>query len=233
MEDRKDDAIQKWHETGNAAIASIDDLVVLDDFVKFMASKPLDSEVRINKLADNSKYLGVGTIERLLDELFYGIWEISDYKTEVVANEITGIMTLRVFHPVAKTWLSRVGVGAVQIRCKKGEPPGLGSKFVNALVADYPHLKAECLKNAAKSLGNIFGRNLNRQEDVKYIETLHDKMDIPVELMDELAVEIEVAVNSQQIKTLYDRQKPEHKRNYQFKAMFMDKIRELKAMGNE
>jgi hypothetical protein len=33
------------------------------------------------------------------------------------------------------------------------------------LVKDFPHLKAECLKNAAKSLGPLFGRNLNRNQE--------------------------------------------------------------------
>lgn len=30
----------------------------------------------------------------------------------------------------------------------------------------YPKLKAECLKNAAKTLGKVFGRDLNRREKV-------------------------------------------------------------------
>jgi hypothetical protein len=43
------------------------------------------------------------------------------------------------------------------------------AKITNTLVKDYPHLKAECIKNAAKSFGKWFGRDLNRN-DVDHYE---------------------------------------------------------------
>ena len=42
------------------------------------------------------------------------------------------------------------------------------NKIKNTLVKDFPHLKSECIKNAAKSLGVRFGRALNRGKDDEY-----------------------------------------------------------------
>jgi hypothetical protein len=42
------------------------------------------------------------------------------------------------------------------------KPSDVDAKIKNTLVKDFPHLKAECIKNAAKSLGKYFGRDLNR-----------------------------------------------------------------------
>ena len=41
----------------------------------------------------------------------------------------------------------------------------LDKKIKNTLSKDYPHAKAEALRNAAKSLGTIFGRSLNRKNE--------------------------------------------------------------------
>jgi hypothetical protein len=38
------------------------------------------------------------------------------------------------------------------------------NKKSNALDMGFPKLKAECLKNAANSLGKMFGRDLNRKK---------------------------------------------------------------------
>jgi len=42
------------------------------------------------------------------------------------------------------------------------------NKKANALDMAFPKLKSECLKNAAQSLGKIFGRDLNRKNADKY-----------------------------------------------------------------
>jgi hypothetical protein len=144
-------------------------------FVKnFLAVPPPEEELKVNKLAKNAKYLPVSFVENKLDELFFGAWEVTDFHCQVVANEITGWLQLRVFHPVLQIWLSRTGSAAVQIQMKSKENGGDGditnvrNKITNTLEKDFPHLKAECIRNAAKSLGKAFGRDLNRKETDDY-----------------------------------------------------------------
>ena len=140
----------------------------LENFQKLLNSYPTKSDVKVNKMANNSKYLPINYIERKLDTEFSGLWQIENFRWEVVANEIIGSIDLKVFHPIAKTWLIRTGCAATMILTASGKPATVENKIKNTLVKDFPHLKAECLKNAAKSLGVAFGRNLNRGEEDEY-----------------------------------------------------------------
>jgi hypothetical protein len=51
------------------------------------------------------------------------------------------------------------------IRLKKDSAvTDISAKIHNALEMDFPHLKADCIVNAAKSFGVAFGRDLNRKD---------------------------------------------------------------------
>lgn len=164
---------------------------------------PHKKDVLINKHAGNAKYLPIAIVETKLDELFFGLWQVRDFKYQVVANEIIGSIELGVYHPVAKTWLWRSGAGSVMIQQSKGSQiTDIGSKIKNTLVKDFPHLKAQCLKNAALSLGPAFGRNLNRDywDDFEPISE-------QVELADHAADLIERCSNEKELNELL-RDKP-------------------------
>lgn len=138
--------------------------VKLQNFSKLLNKDPNPEEVRVNQHAGNSMYLPISYVEMLLDEMFFGLWETRDFRYQVIANEIIGSIVLRVFHPTAGEWIERTGASATMIRQTKGA--GLteyDKKIHNALEMDFPHLKADCLVNAAKSLGKAFGRDLNRK----------------------------------------------------------------------
>jgi hypothetical protein len=130
-------------------------------------------------------YLPVDFVETTLDELFYGLWETKEFQWKAIANEITASIVLRVFHPTAKTWLERTGCASYPIMVDA--PPknsdgtdkligqeknrwylDVNNKKPNALDMGLPKLKTDCLKNAALSLGNIFGRNINRKLNDTY-----------------------------------------------------------------
>jgi hypothetical protein len=141
---------------------------------KYLHAEPKEGEIRKNKFANNSRYLPISFMEMTLDEIFFGLWQTKNFQTKVIANEIVGELELWYFHPVAKTWLCRIGAGAVQIQFKSVEKGGSGDitdirdKITNTLTKDYPHLKAECFRNACLSLGKAFGRDLNREFDDQY-----------------------------------------------------------------
>jgi hypothetical protein len=138
---------------------------VIEQFQKLLNMHPDKKDIRVNKMANNAEYISISTIERRLDEIYSGLWQIDNFRWEVVANEIIGSIDLKVYHPKAG-WITRTGAAAAMILTSSGKPATVEFKIKNTLVKDFPHLKAECLKNAAKSLGVIFGRNLNRgQED--------------------------------------------------------------------
>lgn len=150
-------------------ITSFNPIKELQTFIKEINIEPETKGVKINAMANNSKYLPISFIEMTLDELFFGLWNTKNFNYQVVANEIVGSIDLEYFHPVGKTWITRTGVGAVMIQQNKGsELTDYNSKIKNTLVKDFPHLKAECLKNAAKGISKLFGRDLNRKEEDEY-----------------------------------------------------------------
>ena len=135
----------------------------LDNFLKETSKKPTSSQIKKNKFANNAEYVEVGYIEAKLDQVYHGLWtwEITD--TQQIINGIMVVGNLQVFHPVANLWLARAGIGFKQFQLASGKtdptPQNLSSK---ALERDVPIAAAEAFKNAAKKLGNAFGRHLNR-----------------------------------------------------------------------
>lgn len=145
----------------------------IGEFTKLLNETPDEQHLKVNKLASTSKktvkFIPIGVLENYLDEDFLGLWETYDYKQEGIANEITGSIVLRVFHPIAKQWIRRTGTASVMIQFTAGtEITDIRNKIKNTLVKDIPHLKSECIKNACKSLGKKYGRDLNRDDEALY-----------------------------------------------------------------
>lgn len=175
----------KYGDNHPLAIVEIDPeiLTKLQGFQKqYLQKEPDKKELKTNKFANNSTYLPISFLEMTLDEIFFGLWQTKNFQTEGIANEIVGSIELWYFHPTAKTWLCRIGAGAVQIQFEaeyetlpdgtkkkqKTDITDISKKITNTLTKDYPHLKAECFRNACLSLGKTFGRDLNREFDDQY-----------------------------------------------------------------
>lgn len=181
------------------------------EFNEALAGNPAEAElkehpsIKVEKTLENGqkvkeayKFLPIEYVESKLNHYFNGLWQTIDFKYQVIVNEIVGHLELCVYHPEAGIWIRRVGTGAVMIQQKaKYEDDGQGGrrkveqdfmdinrKIANTLVKDMGHLKSECIKNAAKSLGAAFGANLGRDiENMGY----QDVMLTPEVVAEELA----------------------------------------------
>ncbi len=141
----------------------------------------------------------ISFIEMLLDEIFIGQWSTEGFTTKIITNEVVGELVLSVVHPITGMVIKRTGAAAIQIMVDKA-PEGLQgkernlwalspeNKKPNALDLSYPKLKAECLKNAAQSLGKIFGRDLNRKKSDKFNEAYPQ---IPEALLQKLVQKVQ------------------------------------------
>jgi hypothetical protein len=148
----------------------------VQEFQKRLNNIPVATEIQTNKAANNTKYIPISFLEMKLDEIFLGLWSTKNFQSKTIANEEVGSLELWYFHPEAKTWLCRIGVGGVMIQFKKDAPINdLSQKIKNTLSKDYPHLKAECFRNACLSIGKQFGRDLNRE----YIDTFEAEYENP------------------------------------------------------
>jgi hypothetical protein len=86
-----------------------------------------------------------------------------------VLNSLVVVITLKVVLPNGFI-VTRPGIGCVPIELKKGSDL-MTEETINkmALQKNFPSAKSFALSNAAQSLGEYFGRNLNRKEqDLSY-----------------------------------------------------------------
>ena len=107
-------------------------------------------------------------------EMFFGHWRTENFKWERMANEVVGSIDLVVIHPISGYEIRRSGAASIIIMVDRA-PQNLDNvernrwalnadnKKPNALDLAFPKLKTECIKNAALSLGKLFGRDLNRK----------------------------------------------------------------------
>jgi hypothetical protein len=141
----------------------------LEQFNALMNEDPDPRNVKINKFAGNSKYVPISYVQMMLDQFFLGLWKTSEFTYQVIANEEVGKVKLEYYHPFAKTWIEREGAAAVMIQQNSGAPiTDIGAKIKNTLGKDHPHLLASCVVSAARSIGKVFGRDLNRKEEDSY-----------------------------------------------------------------
>lgn len=147
--------------------------ILIQDFARKLNVEPDPRE--FEKTPDGqAQYLPVSFVEMTLDEIFHGQWELTDIQTQQIFNEVVGNGILTVYHPVTGRPIRRAGFGAVVITQDKGAAIADFNitKKKNALDLTYPKLKAEILKNAASSLGKVFGRDINRKQRDVFKPTL-------------------------------------------------------------
>ena len=163
-------------QTNNNEVAHpIDPRILTQNFINKINKKdPIDG---IDKTPDGKAVtLVISHVEMTLDEYFFGLWSTENFKWSVIQNEVVGSLDLVVCHPVNGMMIRRTGAASIIIQVDKVPDEiktnqklknewalNVSNKKSNALDMGFPKLKAECLKNAAQSLGKIFGRDLNRK----------------------------------------------------------------------
>jgi len=141
----------------------------IENFITLINKQPPVNKIRKNQYANNSNYLPIGFYELELDRLFLGHWQsvhIGGSKT--IGNAIVCDIEVQFLHPVTGQWLKRAGTGAIPVQTNKD-----GSLQDKALVKAAPAAKAEAFKNAVKSIGKLFGRDLNRDTIMEEYERFY------------------------------------------------------------
>lgn len=116
-------------------------------------------------------HLPISWVHARLRKIFIGKVQWCNFFYTTIGNEITGTITLKVFHPIHQEWLEYVGTASKFIQQYKIDDKATPIdqweryKFINGLEKTLPALKSMCEKNAAKQIGKCFGADLNRKED--------------------------------------------------------------------
>lgn len=138
----------------------------LESFYQLLNQEPDKKMIRKNNQAGGALYLPISYLEMTLDEIYMGLWKMEDGQMQVVANEFVVTVQVSVFHPILKEWITRTGIGAVPIQQRRDSSiTDMDAKIKNALQKNAPAAKALAFKNACKTLGKVFGRDLNRKDE--------------------------------------------------------------------
>lgn len=206
-------------------LTTIKQTEAIEKFNMLLNREPAKKQVKVNKFADGAKYLPIRFLEQKLDELFFGLWRSEVTDTKVVGNEYVVTVQVSYFHPVASQWISRTGVGSVPIQQKKGAAiTDLDAKYINALQKNAPAAKAFAFKNAVKSIGPIFGRNLNtNEEDLPDYQPGTTQAIIVESQLDKVKKGIEAAPNEDALSNIFK----QHHKMPGVPQMIMEKRKEL------
>lgn len=141
----------------------------IEQFLSALSKQPHESELKPTQ-DGKALDLPIDFVETKLDEYFFGIWNTQNFKFQQIFNEVAGSIELVIQHPITGQTITRTGSAAIIIQQDSGAKMQdfATTKKKNALDLGMGRLKAECVKNAAKSLGNQFGRNINRKDKDKY-----------------------------------------------------------------
>ena len=175
----------------------------LESLQKFQTRlNSLPSELAVESTPDKkAQTVVISHIEMTLDELFFGQWKTENFKWNAIANEVQGSIELVAIHPVTGFEIRRTGAASIVIMVDR-VPDGItgtdrnqwalnpSNKKANALDMAFPKLKSECLKNAAQSLGKIFGRDLNRKNVDQYQPYKLQVGELPQNVINKLEVGI-------------------------------------------
>lgn len=149
--------------------AEIDSIInnqklTLKTYKQVLSTKPPKEIVKYHEYG-KFNYLPITAVERLLDGLFQG-WSVEILREGTVINGFYVVVRLKARIPDSEAFLIADGIGASEFNTTKGSAPTDFSKIMpGAIVTAVPKAKAEAVKNAAKSFGEIFGRNLTRKDD--------------------------------------------------------------------
>jgi len=173
-------------------IAKINEFDTLTNFQRMMNKAPQKKHVKQSPSSDKAKYLPIGVIENQLDEIYSGLWQ-TEASVELMGNSIVATVQLRVFHPVAKLWITRTGVGAKKVQLNKGAQAMDTSQMKpDAFEKGVGAAKSMALRNAAQSIGEAFGRSLNRDLD----DYTYEYMDEQAEAITERTLEATALLQS-------------------------------------
>lgn len=133
-------------------------------YKKVLAMNPPKAIVKTHPFG-NFDYLPITAVERLLDGLYDG-WTVEILREGVAVNGFWVTVRLKAKIPGSDEYMVSDGIGFAEFQTQKGAAPTDFTKLSQAAgVMAVPKARAEAIKNAAKSFGNIFGRNLNRDDN--------------------------------------------------------------------
>ena len=137
--------------------------------LNMILNNPPKSEwLKKHPMARNVVYLPIERVEYLLTCIFVQ-WRVEIKELKMIANSIVTTVRLHVLDPVSGQWTYQDGVGASPVQTDKGASATDFAKVKNdAVMKAAPASKSYAIKDAAEQLGKLFGKDLNRADQIGY-----------------------------------------------------------------
>lgn len=146
-----------------------------NDLNIILNSEPKKEWIRQHPLAKNVRYIPIEIIEYLLTSIFLK-WRVEIKWSKIVANSEEVVVRLHFLDPVSGEWDWQDGIGAAPLQTDKGAGATDFSKIKNdSVMKAAPAAKSFAIKDAAETIGKLFGKDLNRKDHMSYGSTLHKK----------------------------------------------------------
>lgn len=129
---------------------------------------PAESWLKEHPSIQGYKYIPINRIEYLLYRIFIK-WRVEVKTVDLYANSMVVTVRLHYLDPVTGDWEWQDGVGASPLQTDKGAGAIDFMKMKNAAVMmAAPAAETYAIKDAAEKLGKLFGKDLNRKDQIGY-----------------------------------------------------------------
>lgn len=131
-------------------------------------AEPKKEWIKDHPFVKNLKYLPIERVEYLLTMIFTK-WRVEVKEVKLLANSI--VTTVRVFvqDPITGEWDWQDGIGAMPIQVAKGSgATEFGKMNSSAVQIGSPASESFAIKDACEKFGRIFGKDLNRKDNISY-----------------------------------------------------------------
>lgn len=131
-------------------------------------AEPKKEWVREHPFVKGLKYLPIERVEYLLTMIFTK-WRVEIKEVKILANSILTIVRVHVKDPISGEWDWQDGSGAMPIQVAKGSGATEFDKMNSSAVQiGAPSSESFAIKDACEKFGRIFGKDLNRKENIDY-----------------------------------------------------------------
>ena len=114
------------------------------------------------------KYLPIDKVEYLLTKIFKS-WHPEITGQGTAFNGVWVTVRVHYFNPAINDWSFADGIGASQLQTAKGTSPAdLANIYNGAIAMAFPAAKSYAIKDAAETIGKIFGADVSRKDTLAF-----------------------------------------------------------------
>lgn len=169
-------------------------------------AEPKKEWIKDHPFVKGLKYLPIERVEYLLTMIF-SKWRVEVKEIKILANSLVTTVRVHVKDPISGEWDYQDGIGAMPIQVQKGSGATEFDKMNSiAIQIGSPASESFAIKDACEKFGRIFGKDLNRKDNINYDRLysmigMSETMNNP-SLTEEIRLEVENCETMEELKTV-------------------------------